>query len=195
LQKQQSTGLAKAVLPPSILLQVHVVVRDPARACETPHVAVCWEHGVVWQLSRYSTHGHIGCVGDGVGGTVTHDGSVYLQALPGTSTGAGVASKLISKVVRVVKTVGFVASAWPMVLRTMPRNALSWFSSLCLAAPLPSPQPPTASRKQSAKCRLSGLLKVGSSKVSPQQSQIVRQSSKSIEWLFEFILFQRSGQS
>jgi len=134
-------------------------------------------------------------VGDGVGGAVTHDGSVNLQLLPGTSTSAGVASKLISKVVRVVKTVGFVASACPRVLRTMPRNALSWLSSLCLAAALPSPQPPTASRKQSAKCRLSALVKVRSSKVSPQQSQIERQSSWSIEWLFEFILFQRSGQS
>jgi len=158
------------------LLQVHVVVRDPARACETPHVAVCWEHGVVWQLSRYSTHGHMGCVGDGVGAKVTHDGSVNLQLLPGTSTGAGVASKLISKVVRWVKTVGFVASAWPMVLRTMPRNALSWSSSLFLAMALPSPQPPTASRKQSAKCCLLELVKVWSSKVSPQQSQIERQS-------------------
>jgi len=194
LQKQQSTGVAKAVLPPVILLQVHVVVRDPARACETPHVAVCWEHGVVWQFSLYSTHGHIGCVGDEVGGTVLHDGSMYLQLLPGTSTKAGVASKLISKVVRVVKTVGFVASAWPRVLSTMPRNARSWFSSLCFAAAPPSPQPPTASRKQSAKCRLSGLVKVRSSKVSPQQSQIARQSSWSIEWLFEFSLFQRSGQ-
>jgi len=147
----------------------------------------------------YDSHGHIGCTGAGVTGivgeNVTHDGSVYLQLLPGTSTWAGVASKLISKVVRVVKTVGFVASAWPRVLRTMPRNALSWFSSLCLAAASPLPQPPTASRKQSAKCRLSELVKVGSSKVSPQQSQIARQSSKSIEWLFEFILFQRSGQS
>jgi len=135
-----------------------------------------------------------GCVGDGVGGTVLHDGSMYLQLLPGTSTKAGVASKLISKVVRVVKTVGFVASAWPRVLSTMPRNARSWFSSLCFAAAPPSPQPPTASRKQSAKCRLSGLVKVRSSKVSPQQSQIARQSSWSIEWLFEFSLFQRSGQ-
>ena len=97
MQKQQSTGLAK---PPSILLHVHVVVRDPARACETPHVAVCWEHGVVWQLSLYSTQGHIGCVGDEVGAEVMHAGSVNLQCLPGTSTVDATASKFNSRVVR-----------------------------------------------------------------------------------------------
>jgi len=179
LQKQQSTGVAKAVLPPVILLHVHVVVRDPARACETPHVAVCWEHGVVWQLSLYSTQGHIGCVGDGVGTTTTHAGSVNLQCTPGVSTDCGLASKFISKVCRCRKTVS-VSPAWPRVLRTTVRNALSCWSTLAFAAAPPSPQPPTASRKQSAKCRLIGLEKVGSSKVSPQQSQTARQSSKSV---------------
>jgi len=100
LQKQQSTGVAKAVLPPVILLHVHVVVRDPARACETPHVAVCWEQGVVWQLSLYSTHGHIGCVGDEVGEELTHPGSMNLQCLPGTSKKDATERMFNSKVVR-----------------------------------------------------------------------------------------------
>jgi hypothetical protein len=100
LQKQQSTGVAEAGLPPVILLHVHVVVRVPARACETPHVAVCWEQGVVWQFSLYSTQGHIGCVGDGVGGITTHAGSVNLQLSPGMSNAAGVPSKFSSKVAR-----------------------------------------------------------------------------------------------
>jgi len=120
-----------------------------------------------------------GCVGDGVGGTMTHAGSVNLQCTPGVSTDCGLASKFISKVCRCRKTVS-VSPAWPRVLRTTVRNALSCWSTLAFAAAPPSPQPPTASRKQSAKCRLIGLEKVGSSKVSPQQSQTARQSSKSV---------------
>lgn len=40
MQKQQSTGVAAAVLPPVTFKHEHVVVRDPARAEETPQVAV-----------------------------------------------------------------------------------------------------------------------------------------------------------
>jgi len=67
LQKQQSTGVAKAVLPPVTFRHEHVVVRDPARAAETPHVAVWAGQGVSVHLWVYVTHGHVGWVGAGVG--------------------------------------------------------------------------------------------------------------------------------
>jgi len=60
LQKQQSTGVAVAVLPPVTFKHEQVVVRDPARAWETPHVAVCAGQGVSVHFWVYWTHGHIG---------------------------------------------------------------------------------------------------------------------------------------
>lgn len=69
MQKQQSTGVAAAVLPPVTFKHEHVVVRDPARAEETPHVAVWEAHGVSVHLWVYSTQGHVATVGAAVGTT------------------------------------------------------------------------------------------------------------------------------
>jgi len=114
-----------------------------------------------------------GCVGDEVGAEVTHAGSEYLQDSPAKSFGAGVASRFCSKTTRLWFTVGF-ASDPPMSLRMVVSNVISRSFLFVCAVALPSPQPPTASRKQSAKCCLFGLVKVGSSVVSPQQSHTRR---------------------
>jgi len=66
LQKQQSTGVAAAVLNPLTFMHEHVVVRDPARAAETPHVSVWDGHGVSVHLWVYWTQGHVGWVGAGI---------------------------------------------------------------------------------------------------------------------------------
>ena len=100
-----------------------------------------------------------------------------------------------SKITRALVVARFVASFWPRALRMAPSKSFSCLSTLCFAAKLPSPQPPTASRKQSAKCCLFGLVKVGSSVVSPQQSHIRRQSSMSTGVpTAEFACVQKSGQ-
>jgi len=60
LQKQQSTATAVASFPPVTLAHEHDVVRDPARAWETPQVAVRSGQGVSVHFCLYSTQGHVG---------------------------------------------------------------------------------------------------------------------------------------
>jgi len=86
LQKQQSTGVAVAVLPPVTFKHEHVVVRDPARAWETPHVAICAGHGESVHLWVYWTHGHIGTqAGRFVQGACS---SLQLAGQPGVPAGS-----------------------------------------------------------------------------------------------------------